>query len=89
MNCIYSHDSGAYCDKHDYGAVTVGCCGDESCPDRKILTNADRIRNMTVEDLAMLLQPGCPIRVCRDYPPHDCYTCWLEWLKSPVEDLEK
>lgn len=34
MKCIHSHEDGAYCDKHDHGAVTVGCCGEESCPDR-------------------------------------------------------
>ena len=41
MNCIHSHEGGAYCDKHDHGAVTVGCCGEESCPDRKVLTRDD------------------------------------------------
>ena len=45
-------------------------------------THADRIRAMSDEDLAMLLQPGCPSRVCIDYPPHDCYSCWLDWLKQ-------
>ena len=49
-------------------------------------TNADRIRAMTDEDLAMLLQPGCPDRVCRDNPPHDCYNCWLDWLKQEVKN---
>lgn len=41
MNCIHSHEGGAYCDKHDHGAVTVGCCGEESCPDREVLTRND------------------------------------------------
>ena len=41
MSCIYSHEGGAYCDKHDHGAVTVGCCGEESCPDREVLTRDD------------------------------------------------
>ena len=46
-------------------------------------TNADRIRAMTDEDIAMLLQPGCPPRLqCPDKPPHDCYKCWLDWLKQ-------
>lgn len=49
-------------------------------------TNADHIRAMTDEDLAMLLQPGCPDRVCRDNPPHDCYNCWLDWLKQEVKN---
>ena len=67
------------------------CGGDESKCDfyedkRKKATpkttNADRIRAMSDEDLAMILQPGCPSRVCRDCPPHDCYNCWLEWLRQ-------
>lgn len=55
---------------------------ERDCKVFKSLTNADHIRQMTDEDLAMLLQPGCPSRVCRDCPPHDCYNCWLEWLKQ-------
>ena len=39
--CIYSHEDGAYCDKHDHGAVTVGCSGEENCPDKRVLTMAD------------------------------------------------
>ena len=49
-------------------------------------TNGDRIRAMTDEELAMLLQPTCPSRVCRDEPPHDCYKCWLDWLKQEVDN---
>lgn len=49
-------------------------------------TNADRIRAMTDEELAKILNGGCP-------PGAKCYgrcgTCWLEWLRSPVEDGEK
>ena len=39
-------------------------------------TNADRIRNMTDEELASFLG---------DLD----FKCWLEWLKAPVEDSEK
>lgn len=45
-------------------------------------TNSDRIRAMTDEELAKILNGGCP-------PGAKCYgrcgTCWLEWLRSPVE----
>lgn len=90
MKCIHSHEDGAYCDKHDHGAVTVGCCGEESCPDREVLTNADRLRSMTDEELAdyHTKMCGCP-------PGHDpifcgietigCKGCWLSCLKAPVE----
>ncbi len=88
MNCIYSHEGGAYCDKHDHGAVTVGCCGEESCPDRKVLTNADRIRQMTDEELAEWLEyrdDNCPRAGCYK---GGCHECWLDWLKSPVEEVD-
>lgn len=49
-------------------------------------TNADRIRAMSDEELAMILQPTCPSGVCRDDPPHDCYKCWLGWLKQEVKE---
>ena len=49
------------------------------------MTNGDKIRAMTDEELAMILEPTCPSRVCRDDPPHDCYKCWLDWLKEDAE----
>ena len=102
MKCMYSHEGGAYCDKHDHGAVTVGCCGDESCPDRKFLTNVDRIRAMSDEELAEwladilnhcdnkkpeeLCRISCPLYKCCNDQPSDNIE---DWLKAPVEDLEK
>lgn len=56
-------------------------------------TNADRIRAMSDEELAVLCEDGCP--------PHDhrcpdlegeigmkenCQRCWLEWLKAEVDN---
>ena len=51
------------------------------------MTNADRIRKMSDEELAMIFQPTCPPR---DECPtvggiKDCYKCWLNWLKQEVE----
>lgn len=52
-------------------------------------TNANRIRNMTDEELAEVLadfvvRQGCsPDDIC------SCTNCWLKWLRSPVEDSEK
>lgn len=50
-------------------------------------TNADRIRAMTDEELAKILNGGCPPggAKCNER----CETCWLDWLRSPVEDGEK
>lgn len=50
------------------------------------MTNADKIRAMSDEELAMLLQPTCPSRVCpSDSVYKDCYKCWIDWLKQEVE----
>lgn len=53
----------------------------EKCATRKPLTNGDRIRGMTDEELAQFLSAGELIAVCKE--------CWLEWLRSPVEESEK
>lgn len=54
----------------------------------KTKTNADRIREMTDEELAKLLKSGTFIcgrlrDVCKDMP--GCEECCLVWLRSPVE----
>lgn len=51
-------------------------------------TNADRIRNMTDEELAKLLSTGtfiCEGRedICENMP--GCEECRLAWLKAPAE----
>ena len=49
------------------------------------LTNADHIRAMTDEELAMIIS-------CQDYKQGDdcfdasCYNCTLEWLKQEVKE---
>lgn len=54
------------------------------------MTNGDKIRAMTDDELAMLLNPTCPPRNCpegRQYDPekpNDCLECWKEWLKQEV-----
>lgn len=56
-------------------------------------TNADRIRAMSDEELAMLLEGCvCPKKPCpdidRDTPTDKkrCTECWLDWLKEEVEE---
>lgn len=52
----------------------------------KIKTNADRIRAMTDEELAKILNGGCHQGAkCNE----NCVLCWLEWLRSPVDESEK
>ena len=51
------------------------------------MTNADRIRAMTDEELAEYIDSWdimrCPMPVCK----HDngCVECWLEWLRSEAD----
>ena len=47
-------------------------------------TNADRIRAMTDKELAKIITGECPPggEKCNG----SCGTCWLKWLRSPVED---
>ena len=44
------------------------------------MTNADRIRSMTDEELGKLLNEfgHCPLSRCRD--------CWIDWLKEDAEE---
>jgi hypothetical protein len=59
----------------------------------KPVTNADRIRAMTDEELAVWmsardidLDPKCPPTgpLCVNY--NDCASCWLAWLKEEAFD---
>ena len=54
--------------------------------DEKIKTNADRIRSMTDEELAIFLGDVgcCNPNHCE--PGMHCEKCWLEWLHSPAND---
>lgn len=53
------------------------------CCDGRKMSNADRIRAMTDEELAMIV-------CCQDYKTGDecfdesCFNCTLEWLKQEV-----
>ena len=48
------------------------------------MTNADRIRAMTDEELRdLIIKPlVCPVDKC---PDTDCDECWLNWLKEAAE----
>lgn len=81
MNCIHSHEGGAYCDKHDHGAVTVGCCGEESCPDREVQTNGDLVRQMSddgIEDWYWWMHKEMMRYTDSRVFVHD-------WLKAPAD----
>ena len=51
-----------------------------------VMTNAQRIRNMTDEELAEIIV--CPFDTDPSVCSYKgtCLDCCLEWLKQPVED---
>lgn len=57
-------------------------------------TNADRIREMSDEELSekasrMSFCSDCPVQGCDFFGGSDaCRYMWLEWLRSPVEESE-
>lgn len=73
--------------------MQVGYVVPETCPEPEKCryatfpqTNADRIRNMTDDELAKIISRGCPPgEKCNGI----CWLCWLKWLRSPVEESEK
>ena len=51
------------------------------------MTNADRIRAMSDEEMAKKLQyaSGCPVNADCIKMSGDCNACWLDWLQQPAE----
>ncbi len=51
------------------------------------MTNADRIRAMSDEELAKIIEHelGCPVTGDCEKMYKDCKACWLDWLQRPVE----
>jgi len=54
-----------------------------------VSNNFDKIRAMSIEEMAKLLaDPGCPDTMldkeCTDFS--ECDDCWLKWLQSPVNE---
>lgn len=66
-----------------------GCLHNEGLKDRyEPMTNGDKIRAMTDEELAQLLSTGTFIcegleDICENMP--GCEECRLTWLKAPAE----
>lgn len=64
--------------------------GQTACAWYKRMTNGDRIRAMTDEEMAdEFSYPGCPKQstpeICREHTG-DCKQCWLDWLKQGVSE---
>lgn len=74
------------------------CLENEDCGlfKPKPLTNADRIRAMTDEEMlsffcAVEENVGCPPDInvtgkCEELHGENCKSCWLEWLTQEVQD---
>ena len=52
--------------------------------DNDVLTNADRIRAMSDEELADKVV--CPHTLNWDNCENDCHSCRLHWLQQPAEE---
>ena len=70
------------CRKYDLRKVRPRC---KKSRTPEVLTNADKIRSMTDEELARVMDMVCPPdTACND--GQQCIKCWIEWLKQPVEE---
>lgn len=85
--CIYFKKDGV-CRKFSDDTV-ISYCVMGPCPEQK-LSNADRIRAMSDEELAERIWPkfGCPNE--KNYVTcvyvSECKDCWMEWLQQPAEE---
>lgn len=55
---------------------------------RPKMTNGDKIRQMSNEELANLFADACPPKMhkkCRGSLREDCFACWFEWLESELK----
>lgn len=91
--CIYRTKDGE-CDLYAEGGKYKAFCDMDGCKGRK-MSNADRIRTMSDEELAEFMSKfcncdygSCPIMFAgnRIYCIHGCETAWNEWLKKEVEE---
>ena len=64
----------------DHKILGLGGCT-SGIPDRKVITNADRIRNMSDEELAEFLVKYDISLKDKEIEPNN----WLEWLQSEAE----
>ena len=90
-NCKYITKNGRCGLKGSY-AYRHGCFGEDMCRCREPMTNADRIRAMTDEELALWICGVYDIEeehgkfingiIIPGYAPHDIE----EWLQNPAEE---
>ena len=86
------HDGCKGCAYVSRGEHEIPCvkCAQNASDNYKRMTNADRIRSMSDEELAMNMM--CPNEnglgeiECDKSDNCNCYACILKWLQSEVEE---
>lgn len=78
----------ATCLLGEKGCYKNGKCHYIGDCEHKVLTNAERIRAMSDEELATVLDgdPMCEGHGLGDCMNKDCKKCILEWLQQPAEE---
>lgn len=88
MKCVDCQNQGM-CLDHKEQPSLIGCTS--GIPQRKKQTNADRIRSMSDEELAMNMmcpnENGLAEIDCDKSDNCNCYKCLLKWLQSEVEEI--
>ena len=94
MKCNECNNANICLDHIEFPSLN-GCTS--GTPDRKVITNADRIRNMSDEELASVLFDSCIESMNLEECPcsgeesdnnkirEKCKKCILEWLQSEAE----
>jgi len=86
----YDKDTDEQCVRCKGNCGFIGITGMWACKGFVPMTNADRIRAMTDEELAKLCASPCPPdqtcgrNMC--YPLPECVECWKRWLESEAEN---
>lgn len=82
MKCKFEHDG----DCCNCGSPQYMCkCKPKICGSIVPITNADRIRRMSDEELAYQFGAQCPKGRKRECDKL-CHKCWLEWLRQPAKE---
>ena len=84
MKCNECNNANICLDHIEFPSLN-GCTS--GTPDRKVITNADRIRNMSDEELAEFL---CKVKsdyqwMEHEFPSEEEHGEWEEWLQSEAE----
>lgn len=100
-NAVWICESCVHCPPSSFGGKPCAVCNPHDPllnyyqnQEGPVATNADRIRAMSNEELAVLLEGCiCPSEPCkkvvnRERQPDKkmCQSCWLDWLKQEARD---